>query len=145
MKKLLFTALIAVSTIASAFASPVEKVSDRIKGSFNSNYPDISNVKWDMTTDYAKATFVIENVTTEAFYSHNGEFIGTSQAISINDLPTGVKRSFAKRYGNYTVKEAIQFEGKEESAYYISAENEKQSVILKAVNGVIEVFRSSNK
>ena len=31
----------------------------------------------------------------------------------------------------YTIKEAIRFEGTDENAYYISAENEKGSVIFK--------------
>lgn len=29
------------------------------------------------------------------------------------------KRSFAERFGDYTVKEAIRFEGTEEGAYFI--------------------------
>ncbi len=41
------------------------------------------------------------------------------------------KKAFAKKYNSCTVKEAIRFEGAQEVAYYISAENEKGSVVLK--------------
>ena len=71
-----------------------------------------------------------------------GKFIGTNQAITLEDLPVNAKRAFAKKYEGYTVKEAIRFEGSQESAYYISAENEKGSVILKVDDyGLISTAR----
>jgi len=145
MKKLLFTALIAVSLISSAFAEPVKKVGVLVRSSFENNYPRVTNVAWELGKDYATATFVVDNIRTQAFYSLNGDFIGSSRAISIDDLPAGVKRTFAKKYADYTVNEAIQFDTDEETAYCISAENEKQTVILKVARGTIEVIRTSNK
>jgi hypothetical protein len=81
-------------------------------------------------------------VRTEALYSAEGEFIGTNQAITLEELPVNAKRAFAKKYEGYTVKEAIRFEGSQESAYYISAENDKGSVILKVEgSGLISTVR----
>jgi hypothetical protein len=74
----------------------------------------------------------------EAFYNGTGEKIGSSRAISIDELPLKAKRSFAKDYADYTVKEVIEFNGTDETAYYLSAENEKTAVILK-VNSVSEL------
>jgi len=48
-----------------------------------------------------------------------------------SQLISGRCRAFAKKFEGYTVKEAIYFEGTEESAYFISAQNEKGSVIFK--------------
>jgi hypothetical protein len=148
MKKLLLTALIAVSLISSSFAaSPVadKKVSSVLTSSFARYFSNVSNVKWDVTPNFAKATFVIEDVATEAFFDLDGDFIGSSRAITLDKLPTAAKRTFAKRYADYTVKEAIEFNGSTENAYYISAENEKQSVILKVVNNSMEVYRATTK
>ncbi len=145
MKKVLFSTLIVISLVSSAFAAPTKKVGSIIKNAFASNFRNAENVKWDETKDYYKASFVSNNVATEAYYDRKGDFIGSSHAITLDELPTAIKRSFAKKYGSYTVKEAIQFDAVEESAWYISAENEKQSVILKIANGNIEVYKSSNK
>jgi hypothetical protein len=148
MKKLLLTALIAVSLISSSFAaSPVndKKVSSIITSSFGRYFRNVSNVNWDVTPNFAKATFVNNDVTTEAFFDLNGDFIGSSRAITLDKLPTAAKRTFAKRYADYTVKEAIEFNGSTESAYYISAENEKQSVILKVVDNTLEVYKVTTK
>jgi hypothetical protein len=149
MKKLLFTALIAVSIISSSFAasSPVldKKVDAGISNSFRNQFRDANNVKWDQTSEFTRATFVTNNILTEAFFDRDGEFIGSSRAISLDQLPTAAKRTFAKKYAGYTVKEAIEFTGNEESAYFISAENETQAVILKVINSSIEVFKSTRK
>lgn len=145
MKKLLLTAFMAVSLIVSAFAGPAKRVNSFVANSFASDFKNVSNADWSINSSYAKATFVLNNVKTEAFYRPDGEFIGSSQAIAINDLPIAAKRSFAKKYGNYVVKEAIKFDGKEENAFFISAENEKQSVILKADNFGISVYSVSSK
>lgn len=145
MKKLLLTALIAVTLISSAFASPVKEVNYFVLNSFDNSFPTVTDVHWVVTPSYAKATFVVNNVETKAFYKLDGEFIGTCQPIAIEDLPVSAKRSFAKKYSNYTVKEAIKFDGNQETAYFISAENEKHNVILKADNSGISVYSASSK
>ncbi len=145
MKKILLTAIIAVSLISSAFASPGKEVNYFVSNSFTEHYGDVEDVKWDVTSAYAKATFVLNNVETEAFYKLDGDFIGTTQAIAIEDLPIAAKRNFAKKYGSYIVKEAIKFIGNDETAYYISAENEKHSVVLNATNAGISVYKTDIK
>src|SRR3954454_7710478 len=123
MKKLFMTALIAVSLVSAAFASPVKNVSLIVAKSFETAYPRVNKVQWVVTKDYTKATFTINDIKTEAFYNSNGEFIGSSQATSLEDLPTYAKRGLAKKYSGYIVKEAIKFEGNDETAYFIAAEN----------------------
>jgi len=101
MKKLLLTALIAVSLISSSFAaSPVtdKKIGSVLTRAFDNYFSNVSDVKWDITPNFAKATFVNNNVTTEAFFDLSGEFIGSSSAITLDKLPTAAKRTFAKKY-----------------------------------------------
>lgn len=145
MKKILLTAFIAVALISSAFASPAKEVNYFVSNSFKRNFPDVTNVLWDITPSYAKAAFVFRGVRTEAFYKLDGNLIGTSSAVSLDDLPISAKRSFAKKYGSYTVKEAIKFEGDDETAYFISAETEKQKVVLKVNDNNISVYKVSSK
>ncbi len=131
MKKSLITGLLAVTVGLSNFAAEGNKVSFGVLSNFKSQFKHVSEVEWTSGENYTKATFVLNNIRTEALYSSEGEFIGTKQAILPEELPVKAKRAFAKKYAEYTVKEAIRFEGTEENAYYISTENEKGSVILK--------------
>ncbi len=131
MRKLFISALLALSLGTSAFATGENKVNFSVQNSFQGQFKDASNVEWSTGKGYAKATFVQNNEKIEAFYNLDGEMIGTSRTAHLDKLPTNAKRAFAKKFEGYTVKEAIRFEGTEESAYFISAENEKGSVILK--------------
>src|SRR4051812_25053658 len=121
MKKLLLAALFAVTLIASAFASPVKRVNSFVTRSFQEDFKDVSDVQWDLSPSFAKATFILDDVRTEAYYDLNGEFIGTCHSISLDELPISAKRSFAKKYSDYTVSQAIEFTGRDETSYYISA------------------------
>jgi|ERR671921_3038991 hypothetical protein len=131
MKKLFITALVAITVAASSFAAGENNVSYTAVNNFKYQFKNVSDVKWTSGNGYTKASFSLNQIRTEALYTPEGEFIGTNQSISLEELPVNAKRTFAKKYGDYTVKEAIRFEGANENAYYISAENEKGSVVLK--------------
>jgi hypothetical protein len=131
MKKLFISALLAIAVTVSSFAAEGNKVSYSVRSNFEAHFKHISDVQWTSVENYVKATFTLDGVRTEAFFSPEGELIGTSQAITLDELPVSAKRVFAKKYAGYIVKEAIRFDGTQENAYYISAENEKGSVILK--------------
>ncbi len=131
MKKLFIAALLAVSVVTSVYADGPSDVNATILYNFRSNFTDATNVTWVSKKDYVKAVFTLDNSTVEAFYKLTGELIGTSKNISLEELPISAKRTFARKFYDYTVVEAIRFEGTDETAYYISAVNDKQSVILK--------------
>jgi hypothetical protein len=146
MKKLLFTALIAVTMGTSSFAASPAKLYSVSETSFKADFKNATNVSWTSGADYAKATFVLNNVRMEAFYNQNGELIGTSKGITPDELPVAAKRDFAKKFGSYSVKEAIRFEGADEAAYFISAENEKEAVIVKiGDNSNLSIIKKSQK
>jgi hypothetical protein len=64
----------------------------------------------------------------------------------LHELPVNSKRQFAKLFAGYNVKEAIRFEGFDETSYYISGENEKESVILKVNDrNQVSVFKRTKK
>ncbi len=146
MRKLFLAALLTVTVAASAFAKDINSKNVRAVKHFNSEFRDAENVSWTMRSTFAKATFYLNGEKREAFYDLNGEMIGTSSNISLDKLPVAAKRVFAKKYDGYTVKEAIHFEGIDEAAYYISAENEKESVILKVTDSnTVSVYKKERK
>ncbi|CAA9493320.1 MAG: hypothetical protein AVDCRST_MAG96-1616 [uncultured Segetibacter sp.] len=103
-------------------------------------------MSWVITNDYTKAAFTADNTKVEVFYNFDGNIIGTSRSISLSELPVNSKRSFAKQFTGYNVKEAIRFEGFDETVYYISGENEKESVILKVnQHNQVSLFKKTKK
>jgi hypothetical protein len=141
MRKLFFAGLVTIFVATTAFAEGESNISTRVVNSFRQDFSNVNGVQWSTTASYPTATFVMNNKRTSAFYNQSGELIGTSQAITIDALPASAKRAFGKKYNGYTVVEAIQFDGVEESAYFLSAKKDDTSVLLRVSNGQLSVFK----
>src|SRR3954466_2261521 len=134
MKKLLLIALVVVTVTASAFAKGSEAVSTAAVSNFKVEFKQACDVKWSTTENFVKASFVLNHERMEAFYNLDGDKIGTSKSFNTEELPVKAKRALAKRFSGFTVSQSIEFEGTDEKAYFISAENDKESVILKVTS-----------
>lgn len=145
MKKLFIAALFAASVFTSAFAAGTNKVNHRAVRTFQYEFKDAANVEWTVKENFTKAAFTINEESGEAFFDVDGNLIGTSRTISMDKLPTSAKRAFGKKYADYTVKETIKFEDGETTSYYVSAENEKENVILKINGSNISIFKITYK
>jgi hypothetical protein len=140
MKRLFLSAIMATTLISTSFANET-KINSRVSSNFKNQFAEANNVEWTSKQDFFKANFTEDGKSREAFYNNNGELISTSTQINIDDLPASTKRAFAKKYDGYVVKEAIKMDSNDESAYYISVENDKQSLILKVLDGTILIFK----
>ena len=140
MRKLFLAALTAIVFTTSAFAGKDASISRSIRNSFNNDFGQVEGVEWGTTANFTTATFIMNNKRTKAFYDYDGKLLGTTQAVTIDEMPAAAKRAFAKRYSNYTVTESIRFEGVTETAYFVSAKKDNKSVILKVMNGSVSVY-----
>lgn len=131
MKNVILSAILAVTVLTSAFATGENKISSVVLNSFKAEFKNVTNVSWSSKTGYSKAAFILNDRQMEVFYDENGYVVARSKNIALDELPVSAKRAFAKRYGGYNVTEAIQFDGINEQAYYLKAENGKESIILK--------------
>ena len=145
MKKLLFAVLLTVSLATSAFADHTN-ANVVVRNSFKTEFGNAANVNWSSSGEFAKATFTVNNLKMEAFYNTQGELVGTAKGINLDELPVKAKRTFAKKFSGYTVTEAIHFEGADDSAYFFSAENEKESIIFKVgANEQLSTYKQTKK
>ena len=145
MRKIFLVAMLATSIAAKAFSPNETTVNSSTQRSFRNEFSEAKDVQWSKAGSFAKASFIFNKQSTEAFFNDEGDLIGTSHAISLDELPTAAKRTFAEKYGDYVVKEAILFAGMDESAYYISAQKEEATVILKVVGKHISVYKPATE
>ncbi len=142
MKKMLLTTLLLVSLITTALASGTKNVDIRVLRSFDASYRDAKNVSWSLKQSFVQVDFELNGKKLSAYYQPDGELIATSEKISLDDLPVNAKRKFAKKYGSYTVKEALKFVTADEVAYFISAANETGTEIVKVnVAGFLSSYK----
>lgn len=146
MKKVFFAALLAVSVAGTAFATPSGSVSYRVLTHFTADFGRPADVTWTIKDDFVKASFTKNNERVEAFYTVEGEMIGTSKEINLKDLPEEIKKTMENKYPMYAITAAILFENNEESAYFVSTQNEKETLIIKiSLNNQVSVFSQKKK
>lgn len=145
MKKLFIATLFAASLFSSAFAADANKVNRRTINTFQYEFKGATNVEWDVKSNFSKASFTVGGENVQAFFDTEGTLIGTSRSLTVDKLPTDVKRAFAKKYSNYEITESIKFDDVDNTSYYISANNENEVVILKITNGSFSVFKKNSK
>jgi hypothetical protein len=116
MKKLTLIALVILLSF-SAFAAEggkksddTNKISSYVLRQFESEFYDAKEVTWTVNENYEKAEFVFNNVRMAAFYDVNGEYIGHTEVVSYNSLPSAARKQIARQYEGYHVKDLIRFE-----------------------------------
>lgn len=145
MKKLFF-AILTILAATTAFAGNTNNKNEAILSKFKNSFREATNIEVTPKAEYVDILYTENREQTHAYYSLSGEFIGTSKAVAIDDLPTNAKRTFAKKYAGFIVKEAFRFEGENELAYYVSAEKDNQSVVLKvSEGGRLSVYKKTGK
>jgi hypothetical protein len=142
MKKMFLSSILTVLIAASSFAGDVNRVNSKVVSNFLLEFENAKNVSWTSTENYVKASYILNNQSMNAYYDFDGNWIGTATHVAIDELPLKTKRFFGKKYADYIVKEAIEFNGIEEKAYYIAAESDTKSVIVKvSAEGTCSVFK----
>ena len=141
MKKILFTALTAISIFTSAFAQDKNVVSSQVVSAFENDFQKATDVNWVAAPKFTQATFMLDGKKMNAFYDNFNEMIGTSHKASFEDLSERAKQKIAKKYSDYTVTEVIAFQCEDENCYYVSAQNGFQKLILKINKDMVVVFQ----
>jgi hypothetical protein len=133
MKKIILTVAVALSTLCS-FAGEVT-VSSKVLDAFKTNFASAKEVTWTVNPDYYKAAFVFNDQHVFAFYSTDGELMGTTRYISSLDLPISLQADLKKEYSNYWISDLFEVSNSEGTGYYITLENADSKIVLKSKGG----------
>lgn len=147
MKKLFIAALFVLAIGSSAFAiDGTKKVSRQTENSFNILFPGASNVSWEQSEKYFSASFTLDAESLTAYFSKDGELIGTSQQVDIDQLPSKGLRRIKKDYSNYKITDAIKFDQDDRSNFYVMVEQGNCKQILEvSPYGNVTVFKGKIK
>jgi len=150
MKKLFITALIAVAIGTSAFADPnTSAVNSKVLNSFSNEFKGAENISWKITSNFIKASFVYDEKSYDAFYTADGDLIGTSSEFNFAKLPKKAIAAIAQKfpYPPYKLKECIEYTNADgEKNYFISFERSSQLLVLQvSLNGEVSEFQKNQK
>lgn len=133
MKKIfLFVSFTIVVGMTNAFAGRDPNVSTQVLQSFKKEFPAAAYLKWDKYQDYFRATFVLNDHRTEAWFSSEGELLGTVRDLLFDQLPLTVMKNVGKKFPAayfYEVREVSNTNG---TTYQMVAGTKKAKYKLSA-------------
>jgi hypothetical protein len=143
MKKVSIIVLMVITIASSAFAGDNNALDFKGADAFKKMYPHATKVVYEVKKDYTQVHFSWNNIDLQAFFDRQGNLIGTSRNIAVNDLPLAYVRNINNEYDGYTITEAIEFDHAQNGmSYYVSVINgEKAYVLNVATDGTISVFK----
>lgn len=109
MKKLVL--MMAVAMITSlTFAQKIQEkdVPASVKASFQKQYPNIKEVKWDKEGEKFEASFDLNKIDNSVLFDAQGKILETEVEIELNHLPKGVLEYVKANYKGQNVKEAAK-------------------------------------
>lgn len=146
-KRILFLSLALMSLTAFSYADVAPAtVSKYVVTSFNKQFSNASNVKWENTENYIKAQFMVNDVVLSAYFNRNGDLIAVTRFISPSQLPLELQSSLKKVASNHWISDLFEIQSEAGTSYYLTTENADQIVVLKSegTNGW-QVFQKEKK
>ncbi len=136
MKKSILTiALGFIIAINSAFAGTTEGVNQKVINGFKKDYSTATDVRWEISKDYYKATFTNAEQVLYAYYNAEGARIAVMRNVRSNQLPLKVSEDLRKHQDGRWITDLFEFSSQEESGYYATLENAEEKVVLKSTDG----------
>ncbi|MDB5232867.1 MAG: hypothetical protein JWN76_3672 [Chitinophagaceae bacterium] len=141
MKKLFIAVVAVIALGTSAFAADVNV---HVDSKFKSQFGNVSDVKWTISTEYSKASFISNGERMEAYYDNSATLIATCKAVAIEKLPLRAQKKIQKSFAGYQLKECIGVDSAEDGiTYYASLSNGSKNIILQIGQlGSVSFFKS---
>jgi hypothetical protein len=145
-KTILVIAILLTAGMSVAFAKTPVKVSAKILGSFKAEFGDIPVSRWKVQGDITLANFLLNNSRVEAYFSADGELLGTARSILYHELPLPVTKQLNKSYESAAVYEITEIVVKDEVSYRMIVETKsKKFSLLATPAGYVSVVKRLRK
>ena len=149
MKKIFLSLTISAALLSSAFTYAANNEPNfKVKQAFSSEFTQVKDVEWiamDKEGVY-QAKFIFNNETLQAFFTEDGEFLGTTRQVLKSQLPISVASGLEKQYGGARLISIFEYSKKDGLDYYITLTTDKGAMIVKATgNGEFSVYKKNIK
>ena len=109
-------ALMLIST--TAFAGKKHPSRDNpAEATFQKTFVGASDVKWSEGKETIAASFILNDSRVVAFFSYDGELLGTARKVLFNQLPLAVVREINSRYGSAPIADITEYSRNEDTFY----------------------------
>jgi hypothetical protein len=109
MKKsiIVFSAILTVIT-ATAFVG-AKPGGNPAEATFQKEFNGATNVKWTEGKDVISASFILSDSRIIAYFSSDGELLGTARNVLFNQLPLAVVKEINNHFGDAPISDIIEY------------------------------------
>jgi hypothetical protein len=144
--RILGLALLLMVGFSNTFANNAEGVSQKVIQSFQKEFSNAKDVKWETSKDFSKATFKLNDQVMFAYYADNGDLLGISRNIISSQLPINLLTDLKRNYDLYWITDLFEMAAGNETSYYVTLENADAVTVLKSAGASgWEVYRKDKK
>ena len=131
MKKLVLL-LVIVATTQLSFAKGTPANASSVTISFNRDFYRATDVQWQHTAAYDKASFILDSRLMNAYYTPDGDLIGVTRNIVSEQLPLKLLLELKNNYSGLWISDLFEVVNESGDYYYVTLENADEQLILKA-------------
>ncbi len=131
-KRILFLSIALVSLTAFSYAADAPAISKNIMHSFNRQFSNARDIKWENRADFTKAEFIVNDQVLFAYYNNNGDLIAVTRYISPKQLPLEILTTLKSDYSGFWISDLFEIQTENGTAYYATLQNADQIVVLKS-------------
>jgi hypothetical protein len=124
-KKFLVLTTALILTFSATFAKETPSVPATIVIELQQKFTNANDIQWETTANFYKATFTIDGQSLKAFYSFDGQPIGLSRQINVDQLPMALIRDVKEKSANNTVTDLFELLTDRGTEYYITYKGDK--------------------
>ncbi len=133
------------------------KVSEQSQATFYIQFGNVKDVQWERQDYFDVATFDKGGQQMKAYFDNDGEMVGTSIQTNLKALPIKAQLEIAKKYGDYSVTDAILYDDNNEQIsdiilygtqmessdnYFVELKKDNRKVILEvSPEGSVSIFK----
>jgi hypothetical protein len=136
-------------TVSATFAFSGTKgtndINSVIRTSFKKDFQNGQILSTEAHKAFTKLTFKMDGVILSAFYTEGGELLAVTHNILSTQLPINLMTSLRNDYSSYWITELFEFNGDNDSCYYVSLENADGKVTLRSNGDYWEVYSTVKK
>src|SRR5690349_11547720 len=132
-KRILFIALVFAFGLSSVFANTVDGVNEKVLSRFQKEFSQAKDVYWQKGDDFLKVSFTLNEKVFFAYYNESGDKLALVRNLTSFDLPLGLQMELKQSYPQHWITDLFEFNGQDDSAYYVTIENADVKITLKSV------------
>jgi len=133
---IVFSAILLVIT-ATAFVG-ARPGGNPAEATFQKEFGGATDVKWNQGKDLISATFILSDSRIIAYFTTEGELLGTERNVLFNQLPLSVVKEINNRYGNAPIFDIVEHTSGTETYYGMVVDTPTKRLKLK-ISGEGEV------